>query len=147
MPWDMNDFPSSLKNLDKSTRKKALDIANALIDEGYDESRAIPIATTKAKEWANHASATEKQDFMKNADPTIRKSGEHSRPELLNKPEMVIPHPKGWAVQSESAKKATKVFEYKKDAVDFAKGIAKNKQSVLIIQRQDGETQDKIDYS
>ena len=34
MPWNMKDFPASMKNLDKLTRKKAIDIANALLDEG-----------------------------------------------------------------------------------------------------------------
>lgn len=50
MPWNMKDFPASMKNLDKLTRKKAIDIANALLDEGYPDSRAIPIAIDQAKE-------------------------------------------------------------------------------------------------
>lgn len=49
MPWNMKDFPASMKNLDKLTRKKAIDIANALLDEGYPDSRAIPIAIDQAK--------------------------------------------------------------------------------------------------
>ncbi len=49
MPWNMNDYPSSLKNLDKPVRKKAIDIANAMLDEGYDEGKAIPIATKQAE--------------------------------------------------------------------------------------------------
>lgn len=49
MPWNMKDFPASMKNLDKLTRKKAIDIANALLDEGYPDSRAIPIALIKQK--------------------------------------------------------------------------------------------------
>lgn len=49
MPWNMKDFPASMKNLNKLTRKKAIDIANALLDEGYPDSRAIPIAIDQAK--------------------------------------------------------------------------------------------------
>lgn len=49
MPWNMKDFPASMKNLDKLTRKKAIDIANALLDEGYPDNRAIPIAIDQAK--------------------------------------------------------------------------------------------------
>ena len=56
MPWNMKDFPASMKNLDKLTRKKAIDIANALLDEGYPDSRAIPIAIDQAKEWYENAS-------------------------------------------------------------------------------------------
>ncbi|SDI79899.1 hypothetical protein SAMN05216352_11235 [Alteribacillus bidgolensis] len=41
MSWTMNDYPSSLKNLDKAVRKKAIDIANAMVGEGYDEGRTI----------------------------------------------------------------------------------------------------------
>lgn len=49
MPWNMKDFPASMKNLDKLTRKKAIDIANALLDEGYPDNRAIPIAIDQKK--------------------------------------------------------------------------------------------------
>lgn len=51
MPWSMKDYPQSLKNLEKPVRKKAIEIANAMLDEGYEEGRAIPIATSQAKEW------------------------------------------------------------------------------------------------
>jgi uncharacterized protein YdaT len=33
-------------------RAKAIEIANALLDEGYDEGRAIRIAIAKAREWS-----------------------------------------------------------------------------------------------
>lgn len=56
MPWSMKDYPASLKNLEKPVKKKAIEIANAMIDEGYEDGRAIPIATSKAKEWAENAS-------------------------------------------------------------------------------------------
>ncbi len=64
MPWNMKDFPASMKNLDKLTRKKAIDIANALLDEGYPDSRAIPIAINQAKKWRDEDS-TEKKEFSK----------------------------------------------------------------------------------
>ncbi len=51
MPWSMKDYPQSLKNLEEPVKKKAIEIANAMIDEGYEEGRAIPIATSQAKEW------------------------------------------------------------------------------------------------
>ncbi len=65
MPWNMKDFPASMKNLDKLTRKKAIDIANALLDEGYPDSRAIPIAIDQAKEWYENASESERRTFEK----------------------------------------------------------------------------------
>jgi hypothetical protein len=41
-----------MRNLRPAVRTKAIHIANALLDEGYDEGRAIRIAIAKAKEWA-----------------------------------------------------------------------------------------------
>ncbi|CAD2071747.1 DUF2188 domain-containing protein [Jeotgalicoccus meleagridis] len=50
MAWNMQDYPDSLKNFDALERKKIIDIANALLDSGYDESRAIAIATSEGKD-------------------------------------------------------------------------------------------------
>jgi len=33
-------------------RRKAIEIANALLEQGYEEGKAIRIAIAKAKEWA-----------------------------------------------------------------------------------------------
>lgn len=52
MPWDKNDYPESLKNFMAPVRNKAVEIANALLEEGYQEGQAIAIATSQAKEWA-----------------------------------------------------------------------------------------------
>jgi len=56
MAWNKNNYPDSLKNLNEKVRDKAIEIANALVEkEDMDEGKAIPIATSKAKEWAeNH---------------------------------------------------------------------------------------------
>jgi len=55
MPWRKGDYPESLKNFEPRTRDKAVEIANALLKDGYEEGRAIAIATAQAKEWAeNH---------------------------------------------------------------------------------------------
>jgi len=54
MPWTKKDYPQSMKNLMAPVRNKAIDIANALLDEGYEEGRAISIATAKAEEWGEN---------------------------------------------------------------------------------------------
>lgn len=51
MPWDKENYPESLKNFTAPVRYKAIDIANALLKDGYEEGRAISIATAQAKEW------------------------------------------------------------------------------------------------
>ena len=51
MPWNKSNYPISMKNLEPRVREKAVEIANALLEEGYEEGKAIAIATAKAKEW------------------------------------------------------------------------------------------------
>lgn len=54
MPWTTDYFPVSMRHLPQQVRAKAIEIANALLDEGMDEGKAIRIAIAKAKEWAMH---------------------------------------------------------------------------------------------
>lgn len=56
MPWTMQNYPVSMRHLPEPTRIKAIEIANALLDEGMEEGRAIRIAIAKAKEWAGRHS-------------------------------------------------------------------------------------------
>ncbi len=53
MPWDKKNYPDSMKNLDPKVRNKAIEIGNAMLEkESMDEGRVIPIAISKAREWA-----------------------------------------------------------------------------------------------
>jgi uncharacterized protein YdaT len=52
MPWNSDYFPTSMKHLPPVTRDKAIEIANAVLEEGMEEGKAIRIAIAKAKEWA-----------------------------------------------------------------------------------------------
>jgi uncharacterized protein YdaT len=54
MPWTKDDYPDSLKNFMAPIRYKAIEIANALLEDGYEEGRAIAIATAQAKEWGEN---------------------------------------------------------------------------------------------
>ncbi|MCV3296832.1 hypothetical protein [Oenococcus kitaharae] len=51
MPWSEKEYPTSMKNLKKVARDKAVDIANALKEKGYSDQRAIAIATEQAEKW------------------------------------------------------------------------------------------------
>lgn len=53
MPWAKNNYPDSMKNLTAEVREKAIEIANALLEEDYEEGKAIPIAIAKAEEWGS----------------------------------------------------------------------------------------------
>ncbi|MFP7233275.1 DUF2188 domain-containing protein [Bacillus subtilis] len=146
MPWSMKDYPASLKNLEKPVKKKAIDIANAMIDEGYEEGRAIPIATSKAKEWAENAYKEEIDDFLKHDDETERDkdSIRSNDPELMDKAEHVIKHKDGWAVKAEDAKRVSEIKDTKKEAIERAKEIAANKGTDVIVHLADGSVQRKI---
>ncbi len=53
MPWTKTDYPVSMKNLPKEVRDKAIEIANALLEERkMDEGIAIATAIIRAKDWA-----------------------------------------------------------------------------------------------
>ena len=51
MPWSPHRYPAAMKNLPARARMKAIEIANALLAEGYDEGRAIRIAIARARRW------------------------------------------------------------------------------------------------
>ncbi|MCV3161444.1 DUF2188 domain-containing protein [Enterococcus faecium] len=148
MPWNMKDFPASMKNLDKLTRKKAIDIANALLDEGYPDSRAIPIAIDQAKEWYENASESERRTFEKEKNPS--KSDKHdTNPragKLLDSDVIVEYAEEQWIVKSKGAKKASNHFDTKKEAIEKGKQIAQNKESTLVIYKKDGTKEKEIDY-
>jgi uncharacterized protein YdaT len=52
MPWNESHFPRSMANLPPPVRAKAIEIANALLEQGYEEGKAIRIAIAQAKRWA-----------------------------------------------------------------------------------------------
>lgn len=151
MPWDTNDYPSSWKNLDTAIRKKAIEIGNAMLDDGYKEGQAIPIATEQAKEWYSNASEKEKNRILNKQDKDLQRRDDESaqsegRPELLEKGEHVFKHENGWAVQAEDSKQPSGVFEDKEDAVKRGKEIAQKKQTHLVIYKADGSIQEKQSY-
>ncbi|GAB2545018.1 uncharacterized protein YdaT [Gracilibacillus alcaliphilus] len=57
----------------------------------------------------------------------------------------MIPHKDGWAVKTQDAKQASGVFKTKEEAIKRAEEIAENKQTAVIIHKQDGTIQRKID--
>lgn len=149
MPWDMNDYPASMKNLDEPVKKKAIDIANAMLDEGYEEGRAIPIAIEQAKEWSKNHSEKEVKSYEKHGNPTERDKNHNkyeSHPERMGEAERVEPHKDGWQVKSENAKRASNVYEKKSDAVKRGKEIASNKGTELKVEDKQGNVDKKESF-
>jgi uncharacterized protein YdaT len=52
MPWSSKRFPPAMTHMAPLVREKAIEIANALLADGYEEGRAIRIAIAQAKRWA-----------------------------------------------------------------------------------------------
>jgi len=57
MPWDETRYPVSMKNLAPEVRIKAIEIANALLDEGYDEGAASKGLTFSLRSESQPSSA------------------------------------------------------------------------------------------
>lgn len=64
----------------------------------------------------------------------------------MGKNQHVVKRENGWAVLGENNEKDTKHFSTQKEAIEFAKQIAKNQYSEVIIHGTDGKIRDKNSY-
>lgn len=64
----------------------------------------------------------------------------------MGKNQWVVKHGDKWAVKGEGSKRATKVTDTQKQAINVAKGIVQNQKSELIIQGRDGKIRSKDSY-
>lgn len=129
MPWDEKDYPDSMKNLDSLTKRKAIDIANAMVEEGYKEENAIPIAISQAEDWIKDASEDEKEELKEKDIKDHEDKPENKSARLQDKDvNVVYDHDKEeWEVITEGAKKADSRHKTKKEAEERAREIADNK--------------------
>lgn len=120
MPWNKNDYPDSMKNLNKEVREKAIEIANSLVEDGYEEGRAIPIAIDEAEKIGN------------------TKNDENYQ--LMNQNDQ-------WAIKKEGAERASKTFETKEEALKYGDDLLAKKQIQLKIYKKDGSLERTKKYS
>ncbi len=125
MPWNKDNYPDAMKNLSSATRNKANDIANSLLNEDYEEGRAISIAIATAKNRAESSNKKESHD-----------SEEYH----------ILPHPDGWAIRKTNAEKASFVFDNKELALDKAENMMKDKGGRLVIHDHEGNIQRHKNY-
>lgn len=121
MPWTTKDYPASMKNLEETTRNKAIEIANALLEDGYEEGRAIPIAISQAKKWAESGASDHTDGVLH-----------------------VVPHPRGWAIRQVGAKRASFVFEARRDALEKAQEMSADEGNIILLHAEDGEIEERI---
>lgn len=134
MPWNMQDYPASFKNFETLERKKMIDIANALLANGYDEDRAIPIAIAEGKKWFAKATDKELKELKAEANPSKRDKHDRdsTNPDLLDEDVEVYFEDDQWKVKTQKAKRASDSFASKAEAIKRAKEIAKNKESKVV---------------
>lgn len=140
MPWSKNDYPDAMKNLDEKTRNKAIEIANELLKDDYNEGRAISIAISRAKEWAkDHTRSNSSSSSSSN-----KKGNSSNSSSKGDKDQHLVPHGDKWAIKKEKSDQASYTFETKKEALDKAKEMAKNQSVNIVIHRKDGTIEDTI---
>lgn len=65
---------------------------------------------------------------------------------MIKKNQHVVPRQNGWAVIGEGNKKASSVHETQKEAIDKARGAAKEQGTELLVHRKDGRIRARDSY-
>lgn len=132
MPWSKGKYPVSMKNLEPRVREKAVEIANALLEDGNEEGKAIAIATAQAKEWnANHPLRKQSEAIANDDRRNIH----------------VVPDGEHWVVKEVGEQRALLNTNTKAEAVERAKQWASDANQSAIIHRMDGTVETSYNYS
>lgn len=118
VPWNKDDYPESFKNLNADVRSKAIEIANALLRDGYEEGRAIPIALDRARSSVD---------------------GDRDRPVYE-----IRAHDEGWQLKKKDSKKAILIEETKEELMDDAKRYVNKNHGELHIYTEDGKLAEQL---
>lgn len=134
MPWTSNDYPDSLANFNAPVRDKAIEIANTLVeDQGYDEGKAIAIATTQAKQWAA------RRDI-----PLGEGEGDQGPSEAKPVEVHVIPTDDGWGLRNVDTDEVALSFETQAEAILAARREAKSANTDVVIHAPNGQIRGHI---
>jgi len=131
----MDDYPQSWKNMDELERKKAIDIGNAMLTDGYAESDVIPIATKQAESWYKDATESDLAS-LKNKKITQHEKDAAANPSLNDNDIHVFYGDKQWKIKTEGAKQVSETFEKKEDAQKRARQIADNRGTDMITHKK-----------
>lgn len=117
MNWTKDNYPDSMNKLEESIRNKAIEIANSLLKDDYEEPRAIAMAITQAQAWASKRK--------------ISKSDGSDR--------HIVPHKGRWAILREGKAEPSHIYKTKKEAIEKAYKISKGKEVKVINHKRDGK--------
>jgi len=138
MPWTKKDYPNSMKNLPAAVRNKAVEIANALLDErNMDEGIAIATAISRAKDWAeNHGKPSEAPEGT-SRKTDVKHHGEDR---------YVTPHGNEWAVKKDKSARV-EVFDTKAQALKTASKEAKAANASVTVQGKHGKIERRQSFN
>ena len=117
--FSMDKLPDELRTLTDDVRRRAVDAANALVDQGYKVPVAVSMAAERARNWSGLGTVAHH----------------------------VVPHGDGWAVIKADAERASAILPTKDEAVARGREIARNQHGKLVIHGQDGLVQDTVNYT
>lgn len=112
MVWTTRNYPQTMKTLPVRIRRKAVELGNQLLMDGYQIQRAMNIAVSMAREWAEHGQ-------------TVRERNIH-----------VVPHNLGWAVRRVCGPET--VFADKPCALSYAVQLARDEGVYVIAHNERG---------
>ena len=138
MPWTKNDFPVSMKNLPEAVKNKAIEIANALLEEkNMDEGIAIATAISRAKDRATNRGRQSEAKKGTSRKTDVKEHGEDR---------YVSPHDNKWEVKKEKGKKE-EVFDTKEKAVKQAERQARKSNASVTIQGRNGKIETRESFN
>lgn len=120
MPWTKTDYPDSMKNLDAEIRNKAIEMANAMIEDGMEEGRAISIATARARDYING-------------------TDDSSRPHYIVKWKE-----DEWVLMKKAGERAIKKAATKEALLEEAKPYVNEQDGILTVYKEDGSVADTL---
>jgi uncharacterized protein YdaT len=106
------NYPQTMKALPPRVRRKAVELGNQFLAEGYQMQRAMIIAMSMAREWAEHRQA-------------VRERNLH-----------VVPHHRGWMVRRVCGPEMT--FADKTCALSYAVEMARAEGVYVIAHDESG---------
>ncbi|MEK3887718.1 DUF2188 domain-containing protein [Bacillus sp. FSL K6-3431] len=119
MPWSKNNYPDSMKNLSDDVRNKAIEIANAVLRDNKEESRAISIGIAQARKYVE--------------------GDDYHRPEYHVRAEN-----ENWVLKKKDGKRAIKREDTKASLLEKAKEYVTDHEGVLIIYTENGDVSQRL---
>ncbi|KAB7706963.1 DUF2188 domain-containing protein [Bacillus aerolatus] len=124
MPWNKKDYPDSMKNLPDNVREKAIEIANALLEDGCEEGRSIAIAIDRARSSVGKGHGSDEGRPVYHLQPKENDDG--------------------WQLIKEEGKRSILSDETKGGLSDEAKDYVKEHDGILVVHREDGSEERRL---